>query len=361
MQKHSFYLCKYFAANQIHVDLVHYNQSTYDPQKLEFFSEKERAFIHPTIIEMPSGSNLPGHYVRDSYQHSKKIFEFLEPRLKNYDFIYTKGFTGWHLIDQKYSGKIECCKIGVNFHGYEMFQPMPDIRSTLRSFLLKGPAKKISRKADIVFSYGGKITNIVQYLDVPNEKIIEIPSGIEEEFIARAIKPTGEKKHFVYMGRYERRKGVEELNEALKQLVKTTTDFEFHFIGPIPNEKKIEHAAIIYHGEIRERKILLEKLSECDVLVCPSHSEGFPNVILEAMSRGLAVAATKVGAVELMVDKEVGWIMSDPSPKNILSVLQTIIAEEKLSVDEKKQKAISRIRSKFTWDHLIKELISKIF
>ncbi|MBK7816242.1 MAG: glycosyltransferase [Sphingobacteriaceae bacterium] len=37
----------------------------------------------------------------------------------------------------------------------------------------------------------------------------------------------------------------------------------------------------------------------CDVLICPSFSEGFPNVILEAMSNGLAVAATNVGAVEL--------------------------------------------------------------
>ena len=33
-----------------------------------------------------------------------------------------------------------------------------------------------------------------------------------------------------------------------------------------------------------------------DVLICPSYSEGMPNVIIEAAARGLAIIATNVGA-----------------------------------------------------------------
>lgn len=360
MQKHSYYLCKYFAANGIHVDLIHFNNSNYDPQKLEFFSQKEREYIHPTIIEMPVSMKVPGHYIRNSYKHSKLIFEFLKPNLDRYDFIYSKGFTGWYLIEQKKLGHIKCCNIGVKFHGYEMFQNLPGLTSSLKSFLLKGPVKKISRQADVVFSYGGKITNIIRTLGVEEKKIMEIPSGIEEEFIANEIKATDDKKSFVFMGRYERRKGIEELTLALKTLTSSSTNFEFHFIGPIPHEKKLRHPSIIYHGEIRDRTELLNKLSACDVLVCPSYSEGFPNVILEAMSKGLAIAATQVGAVELLVDEKIGWIIKETNANEISNVLKTIISENKIKVDEKKQKALNKIKESFTWNKIITQLISKI-
>jgi len=358
MQKHSYYLCKYFAANQIHVDLIHFNKSEYDIKKIEFFSEKEREYIHPTIIEMPVSLSFPGHYIFNSYRHSKLIFEFLKPNLGQYDLIYTKGFTGWYLINQKYKGHIKCCKIGVKFHGYEMFQPSPGITSGLKALLLKGPVKKISQRADLVFSYGGKITDIIRSLGVKNSHIIECASGIEEEFIVQHFKQTDDKKQFLFLGRYERRKGIEELSLALEKLIsKYTSEFEFHFIGAIPEHKKTVHKNIIYHGEIRDRRILLEKMQHCDVLICPSFSEGFPNVILEAMSNGLAVAATPVGAVELLVSAEVGWVIERPDANSILHILEIIIAENSLIIDQKKQKAISKIKHGFVWNTLIKKLI----
>jgi glycosyltransferase involved in cell wall biosynthesis len=361
MQKHSYYLCKYFAANGIHVDLIHFNKSDYDISKLEFFSEKERAFILPTIVEIPVSARFPGHYIYNSYRHSKLIFNILKPRLQDYDLIYTKGFTGWHLIDQKYKGKVKCCKIGVKFHGYEMFQPTAGPASWLRSLLLKGPVKKLSRRADLVFSYGGKITEIIRSFGVENSKIIESPSGIEDEFIAQKITNTGHMKRVLFLGRYERRKGIEELHSAIGLLnSKKNNSLEFHFIGNIPEDKKMRADNVTYHGEIRERQKIFEKMRNCDVLVCPSYSEGFPNVILEALSNGLAVAATPVGAVELMVSSHVGWIISAPTARSILNVFDQIIDENKFDIDQKKQNAIQLIKERFTWNIIFKKLIRDI-
>ena len=45
MQKHSFYLAKYFSKNKIHVDLVHYNDSKYDINVLEFFTFLKRFLV----------------------------------------------------------------------------------------------------------------------------------------------------------------------------------------------------------------------------------------------------------------------------------------------------------------------------
>lgn len=121
MQKHSFYLAKYLAKNTIHVDLFHFNQSELDINKLECFNAEEKKFIHAFVIPFPKSIKFPGHYIYNSYRYSNLIFEKIKPLLNHYDFIYTKGFTGWKLISEKEKG-LPCPNIGINFHGYEMFQ-----------------------------------------------------------------------------------------------------------------------------------------------------------------------------------------------------------------------------------------------
>ena len=98
MQKHSFYLVKNLAKNQIHVDLFHYNDSEFDIHQLEFFTEQEKKFIHPTVLNFPTSKKFPGHYVYNSYNYSCLIFKAIKDKLKTYDFIYSKGFSGWKLI-----------------------------------------------------------------------------------------------------------------------------------------------------------------------------------------------------------------------------------------------------------------------
>jgi glycosyltransferase involved in cell wall biosynthesis len=60
---------------------------------------------------------------------------------------------------------------------------------------------------------------------------------------------------------------------------------------------------VVYHGVVRDRQALKEKIDACDVLLLPSLSEGMPTVILEAMARGLDVIASDVGAVRELVEK----------------------------------------------------------
>jgi len=363
MQKHSYYLCKYLAQNKIEVDLFHFNQSNYDIALLEFFSEDERSFIHATVIEFPHSVSFPGHYLYNSYRYSHSVFNALKDKLSTYDFIYCKGFSGWYLINQKYSGKIKCAPIGLKFHGYEMFQKSPDLKSQIQNyFLLRKPVRSISKKADVVFSYGGKITTIIKSIGVHENGVVELPSGVEETSLALAIRPTNDVIKFLFLGRYERRKGIEELNQAIQKLITHYKDknFEFHFIGPIPSQKKLNDKHVLYHGEQRDKETLRRLIKNCDVLICPSWSEGLPNVILEAMASGLAVIATDVGATSILVNEQTGWLLNSSSPEEILSVIEMVLSLAPSVLDQKKQNALNLVSEDFTWEKLIHQLIDRM-
>lgn len=358
MQKHSFYLAKYMAMNGVDVDLYHTNQSKYDICKLEFFTEEEKKHIHSFVIEPPKSIRFPGHYIRNSYNYSNKIFELFKKNTE-VDFIYAKGFTAWKLLKEKKKGFM-CAPIGVNFHGYEMFQKPPSFKARLQLFfLLRSPVLYNIKHADFLFSYGGKITEIIRKRGIKNDKIIEIPTGIEPSWLNESISTNKEKRKFIFIGRYERRKGVPELTEVLKELI-SEYDFEFHFIGYIPEKLQIKSDKIIYHGSISNGEEIKKKLRSCDVLVCPSYSEGMPNVILEAMASGLAIIATDVGAVNIMVSEKNGWLIALPDKTILKEKIINAIQLPERQLHEKKTNSVEKVRQNFLWERIIELTLAKI-
>lgn len=358
MQKHSFYLAKYLAINKINVDIYHCTLGKKEPQLKSLFTEEEWAYIEEIKVGFPTKGFLPFQYIRNSYAYSLSLLEAFKQR-EPVDFIYAQGFTAYAFFKEKKKGNIQA-PIGVNFHGLEMFQLAEGWKSKLTQYLFKGPVKYNIQHADYVYSLGGKLTGILNQF-CKKEQVVEIPIGLDPEWVRKdSVQPrnTAGVTRFVFIGRYERRKGIEELNQVLSTL--DDPNIQVDFIGPIPPSKKIKSARYVYHGLIKGEKAIQEILDQADVLLCPSLAEGMPTVILEAMARGLAVIATDVGAVAVEVDDSNGWLIEAGNTVPLNQAIAEAITLDDESLMTKKQNSLKRIQEMFLWPRTIEKTLAHI-
>ena len=356
MQRHSFNLCNELLKLGNHVTLVHCIYGNSDiPKKTEvngLFSNSEN--LRAISLRFPNSSGLPGHYIKESYQYSCAVTNALRDSLSDFDVIYIKGFTGWNLLQLRKKGEIQTGPTILNFHGLEMFQPPASLAEGLKSFLLRSPVKWNLNQADYCVSYGGKITTILEKIGVSKSRILAIPGAVNDDILLyQKTHPVNSK--FLFVGRYERRKGIEELINVAKQL----PDLNLSFVGNIPYSKRFFRENIAYYGEVKDVRELNKIYDEHTFLICPSHSEGMPNVILEAMSRGLIPIGTRVGAVEELINDKNGFLIDTKNENELKLVLEKALELEKINKIDLSQQALLTIKNHFTWSKIVQYTTEK--
>jgi glycosyltransferase involved in cell wall biosynthesis len=183
-----------------------------------------------------------------------------------------------------------------------------------------------------------------------------MPTGVESDIIRKSPIHVDGARNFVFIGRYERRKGVPELLEAIRR-IDSRFDFRFHFIGEIPESLKVKSSKITYYGLLNSKWQIKQILEESDVLVCPSFAEGMPNVILEGMAAGCAIVASNVGGVPLMVSQANGWLVEAGSIDDLAAKLILSIKASDDELFQKKKKSLEMINNTFQWDKIVTDLI----
>jgi glycosyltransferase involved in cell wall biosynthesis len=149
-------------------------------------------------------------------------------------------------------------------------------------------------------------------------------------------------------------------SQVLLELERNSLNLEFHFIGDIPKSCRLQGSQYIYYGKLSNSSQIYHILQDCDILVCPSYSEGMPNVILEGMASGLAIIATDVGAVSAMVSKQNGWLIQ---PGNKQQLRQAIIEATQIPKEDlivKKESSQLLVRENFTWNKVAQQTIASI-
>lgn len=348
MQKHTYYLARYLARIGVYVDLYYVvpEKGRDEKQLALHFTEEEAAFIRCVRIDRPAGHRFPGHYIWESYRISCLIWESLRDQL-DVDFIYAQGFAGWKtlMVKRKYT----LPPIGVNFHGYEMWQRAASIRTKLEHWMLRPFVANNIRQADAALLLGQKLAVYFEAIASGAKRIMVSPNGVTADWIAPVQPHNTDPVRFVFLGRYERRKGIEELHEAIRQL-DGHYDFRIDLIGPIPEALRINSPRVHYWGLLKAEEHIRTILQQSDVLVCPSYAEGMPTVILEAMASGLAVIATDVGAVGDLVTEENGWLIPAGNHVALERALLEAIAGPRDVLEEKRQASRDLVEHRYLWE-----------
>ena len=185
---------------------------------------------------------------------------------------------------------------------------------------------------------GGTLTGLIKQNTSKKTTVWKVPNFIDQSWFKEYKRSENHKNiKFLFIGRYERRKGIEELLGSIP-LINSNNAF-FGFVG---NLHTIENERCKFHGLVKDEQTLKQIIDEYDVLICPSYSEGMPTVILEAMARGLAIIATDVGAVSELVNKENGWLIPARSQYRLIEAIELAIKCEELEIkkDQSVKKAV---------------------
>jgi len=169
-----------------------------------------------------------------------------------------------------------------------------------------------------------------------------------------------ESKKVLFLGWVIREKGIEELVKAWAMINKK--DWTLNIAGPgdlnyIKNILfKMGANNIIYLGEV-EHADAIKLIEECDFLVLPSYSEGFPMVILEAMSLAKPIIATKVGEIPNILGDNAGIIIPPRDIKALTEAILLLIENHNLRIETAK-KAFERVKKRYSSDFIFEDYLT---
>ncbi|MEM6690038.1 MAG: glycosyltransferase [Planctomycetota bacterium] len=139
----------------------------------------------------------------------------------------------------------------------------------------------------------------------------------------------------VVVGRLGPEKGQVDLMRALQHLeaMEPFPVLEVTFIGDGPDLPKVRAMGeeLQRHRThfLGRRNDIEQQLALADALVLPSHFEGMPNVVLEAMAAGISVIATRSGGtVELQRDEPTIFFAKPGDPLSLADAIRLFIEDQ---------------------------------
>lgn len=205
-----------------------------------------------------------------------------------------------------------------------------------RNFICR---RLLRRVADIYIAQSKYVSCLLSGLDIPMSRIEVIPNAINVSI----FKPEGEKveNRILYVGRIEEFKGLHVLLRSLKHVCKYV---ELLIVGPMVGEpgyhkmimkliteinEKTPHK-VVYLG-LKKPHEVLQYFQTASIVIVPSLSESFGNVILESLACETPVIASKVGGIPEIISNYKNGILVPPNNNvKLAEAIEHILSDEKL-------------------------------
>jgi len=218
-------------------------------------------------------------------------------------------------------------------------------------FIRSGHFIDLNKKSKIIRLFNTLLLKIPTYLGAQGEKWVEFyeEMGINSSNIKLIYnwieinkdyryKSNNDKVVFLFAGWMVEKKGVLDLFDVIENN-KDLNQFTFRFAGAgtlldeLQQRKEKNNLNNIELLGWKDEKELQEEYKKADVFILPSHAEGFPNVVLEALNSRMPIISTNVGGIpDSVIDGYNGYILE---PKDKVVLYRSII-----KLGESKEKRI---------------------
>jgi glycosyltransferase involved in cell wall biosynthesis len=162
----------------------------------------------------------------------------------------------------------------------------------------------------------------------------------------------------LFVGRLDPAKGIVELLEAFASLASRRPKLRLVYVGDGPGGEQLRRKAkdlaledrIILIGACPSHKVA-QWLAAASVLALPSYNEGYPNVVIEALSCGRPVIATNVGGILELVNEKSGILVAPRDSRALADAIETAMERnwDERSISEQFHRG---------WDEAADEMLS---
>lgn len=180
--------------------------------------------------------------------------------------------------------------------------------------------RKICRQADQLFCLNYASEAYIN--DRTTKEISRIPNFIDvEQLNLKPLPISNSIKTVLFVGHVMKSKGCADIISIAQKL----PNIHFKLIGKVAQEIDVlpKTKNVQFCGEISKEDVLKE-MQVADMLLFPTYTEGFPNVILEAMACGLPIISTSVGAIPEMIENQGGILVEVGDIAANIAAIQTL-------------------------------------
>ena len=180
-----------------------------------------------------------------------------------------------------------------------------------------------------------------------------IPNGVDFEKYS-VTERNWSSPRLLSAGRIVRQKGLDFGLQALSQLKDLEWTWSIAGDGPQLDTLKSLAAELGIQERVhflgwQSRDELTKQYQQANIFLFPSRHEGMPNAVLEAMSTGLPVVATRIaGSEELVIEGETGFLVQTENVDELRESLRRILVDPS---QRKKmgQASRQRVEKNYSW------------
>jgi len=210
---------------------------------------------------------------------------------------------------------------------------------------------KLAKKSALVCTVSESVASELK--DTYDADHVEVVHNAVDTSLFSPVNRKRSTRNILYVGRLSYGKGLFELVETAKLLIENSRqEIKFVLCGKGELEPELRNLVkknslddyFLFMGQVPHKQ-LVEVLNDAEIFFFPSHYEGLPTAVLEAMSCGLPVVVKDIPSYSHLIDDGLnGFLARNGTPMEYFDIMLRLLNDPELewSVGDEARRTVER-------------------